>query len=104
MRSGATSGSATPAALDQPASTSAAWTVGGGSPAHGGGRGSRTPSSDAAAPAATPGRTGPDNEIHKRPEQAASLDHDTSAEPSARDAHERRARVWQRDVRQPVSH
>jgi hypothetical protein len=24
----------------------------------------------------------PDNEIHKRPEQAASLDHDKSAEPS----------------------
>src|SRR5947207_7699670 len=58
MRSGATSGSATPAALDQLASTSGARTVGGGSPAHGGGRGSPTPSSDAAAPAATPGRTG----------------------------------------------
>src|SRR6266516_2507634 len=35
----------------------------------------------------------PDNEIPKRPEQAASLEHDTSAEPSELDAPESRARV-----------
>jgi hypothetical protein len=39
-------------------SASASTAVGGGSPAHGGGRGSPTPLSDAAAPAATPARTG----------------------------------------------
>ena len=35
----------------------------------------------------------PDNEIHKRPEQAASLDHDTSAEPSEFDVPESRGGV-----------
>jgi hypothetical protein len=35
----------------------------------------------------------PDNEIHKRPEQAASLDHDTNPEPSELDTPERRGRV-----------
>src|SRR6266540_868459 len=52
------SGSATSAARDLLVSASAARPGGGGSPAHGGGRGSPTPWNDADAPAATPARTG----------------------------------------------
>src|SRR6266536_5781760 len=55
---GSERGSAIPTVRDQLVSASAARPVGEGSPAHGGGPGSPTPSSDAAAPAATPARTG----------------------------------------------
>jgi hypothetical protein len=62
-QSGATSGSAPPGAHDPLLLASALGLADGGSPTHGGGRESPTP----------------DNEIHKRPEQAASLDHDNRA-------------------------
>ena len=58
-----------PRVFDQPTATSAARPVGGGSPAHGEGRRSPTPSNDAADQQPQQREQVPDNEIHKRPEQ-----------------------------------
>jgi hypothetical protein len=71
-RPGVATGSAPPAACDRLGSASAAGPAGAGSRTHGGGRESRIPSSDAAVRA---GRRAleqvPQDEIHKRPVQAA---------------------------------